>query len=452
MNGSQRLTTSKRLHTKRASYEGRIQLVSLAGGTAAVIVALTLLWIEDYSAQLQITLTLVIVAVWLGSAISLRSLVVFPLRTLSNLLEAIRDGDYTLRASGARTGDAMGEVMHEVNMLSESLQRSRSGQLEASVLLQKILAEVDIAILAFDEDKRICFSNTKGEQLLGEQHGQLLGRTDGDLCISELLTGKTPRIMDLNLPGGIGRWELRRTTFREGGIPRQLVMLSDLTRTLHEEEKQAWERLIQILRHEINNSLAPVHSLAISLADMVDKEPRPSSWESDLREGLDTIANRSEALNRIMVAYAKLTKLPEPQYEAVDVAEWVGRVVKLETRMVITILPGPDIKVEADGGQLDQLLINLIKNAVDAALIASGGVTIRWQIVGASLEMCVEDEGPGLANIDNLFVPFYTTKPEGAGIGLILSRQIAETHGGALAIVNRTDGSGCRASVRLPLM
>ncbi len=255
-------------------------------------------------------------------------------------------------------------------------------------------------------------------------------------------------------PGESGRWEIRRSVFREGGKPHQLLVLANVTRALREGERQAWQRLIQVLRHEINNSLAPIDSLTGTLASLLARSPRPADWETDVREGLDVIRNRSQALNRFMTSYSRLARLPKPRLGKVDVAASVGRAAGLETRIAVTVVAGPDVTVRADGDQLDQVLINLVHNATDAALETGGAVRIGWRTTGSGpgwLEVWVEDEGPGLPATDNLFVPFFTTKPEGSGIGLALSRQIAEAHGGKLSLKDRPGGSRCRAVLQLPL-
>jgi signal transduction histidine kinase len=135
------------------------------------------------------------------------------------------------------------------------------------------------------------------------------------------------------------------------------------------------------------------------------------------------------------------------------VTQIVRRVAGLETRLRVEALPGPAVTLHADPDQLEQLLINLLHNAADAALETRGGVRIGWRLPRGerAVELFVEDDGPGLPNTTNLFVPFFTTKPQGSGIGLVLSRQIAEAHGGSLSLENRADGPGCRATLRLPL-
>jgi nitrogen fixation/metabolism regulation signal transduction histidine kinase len=440
---------------RRVKHETRILLYAALGPLPAVAVAVALLWTGPYSPRMQWTLTVLVLGVWWAAAAALHERVVFPLRTLSNMLAALREHDFSLRARGARPDDALGEVMLEVNALGETLREQRLGAVEATALLRRVIAEIDVAVFAFDSAGHLRLVNQRGERLLGAASERLVGQPAESLGLTDCLTGEAPRIIDATFPGGSGRWELRRSTFLERGLPQELVVLSDLTRTLREEERQAWQRLVQVLRHEVNNSLAPIHSLAQSLAAVLGREPRAPDWEQDLREGLGVIAERSKSLNRFMSAYVRLTRLPRPTLQSVLVEKWVRRVAALETRLPVVVVAGPEVTARADPAQLDQLLINLVTNAVDAATETAGGVSVGWGTVstdgGDAVEVWVDDEGPGIANPANLFVPFYTTKPQGSGIGLVLSRQIAEAHGGSLTLETRPSGRGARASVRLPL-
>jgi len=293
--------------------------------------------------------------------------------------------------------------------------------------------------------------NRAGARVLDQTEERLLGRTAGQLGLEEPLSGETPRAIDIALPGARGRWEVRRSAFRQDGRPHTLLVLADLSKTLREEELKAWQRLVRVLSHEINNSLAPIKSLAGSLQAVLDRQPRPPDADDDLRRGLTIIGGRADALVRFMSSYARLARLPTPQRQPLQVGAWVKRIAALETRLPVRVQEGPDIEIVADGDQLDQLLINLVRNGVDAALQTRGSVSLAWCRRDGMAEVRVEDEGPGIAGGANLFVPFFTTKPEGSGIGLVLSRQIAEAHGGTLSIENRSDGAGAVATVRLPL-
>jgi signal transduction histidine kinase len=243
-------------------------------------------------------------------------------------------------------------------------------------------------------------------------------------------------------------------TFRQHGLPQRLLVLTDVSRALREEERQAWQRLIRVLGHELNNSLAPIRSLADSLGQLVARQPRPSDWEDDMRRGLAVIAGRSESLSRFLEAYGRLARLPAPQPQRVDLGPLLRRVAGLEQRLPVAVRDGPAVEIQADPVQLEQVVINLLRNAAEASLDAADGrVELGWEAPPGSgqVEVWIDDRGTGLADTGNLFVPFFTTKPQGSGIGLVLSRQIAEAHGGSLVLENRKPGPGCRARLRLPL-
>lgn len=446
------MNKGKKQDKRRTSYERRILLLALMSGLPGILVSLSMLWSNAYTAKVQWTLSVFILSVWCGFAFVLRERVVRHLQTLSNLLAALREGDYSIRARDAGRDDALGEVMLEVNALGETLREQRLGAMEATALLRTVMAEIDVAIFAFDASNRLRLVNRAGENLLGQSSERLLGRSADELGLSDCLREDTrARTLQKTFPGEAGRWEVRRGTFRERGQPHQLLVLANLSRVLREEEREAWQRLVRVLGHELNNSLAPISSIAGSLETLLARTPRPADWREDMQRGLTVIGSRSAALNRFMGAYARLARLPRPQYAPLDVCEWVRRVARLEMRLPVVVRPGVPLTIQADGDQLDQLLINLLRNAVDAALETGGGVSVTWTKNGAYLDLLVEDEGYGLSSTANLFVPFFTTKPGGAGIGLVLCRQIAEAHGGTLTLENRQTHRGCIAQLRLPL-
>jgi nitrogen fixation/metabolism regulation signal transduction histidine kinase len=315
--------------------------------------------------------------------------------------------------------------------------------------------EIDVAVFTFDQQQRLRIVNRAGEQLMGRIGPRMLGLTAEELGLSEFLQSSRPRTAQITFPGKQGRWAINHTSFRENGVPHQLLIISDLSRALREEERLAWQRLIRVLGHELNNSLAPIKSIAGTLVSLTGRSALPEDVTQDMRQGLRVIENRVEGLNRFMQAYTQLARMPAPTRSRMEVRPLVERAASLEHRLHVTTLDGPDVEIDADPDQLEQLLINLIRNAVDASLDSSlrqpGAVEVGWRTNARSVEIFIRDEGPGLPNSDNLFVPFFTTKHGGSGIGLILSRQIAEAHGGVVQLANRTDRIGCEAVVALPV-
>src|SRR5437867_3533522 len=434
----------------RFSYEGKITWLTVAAALPAIFVALALLWLGDYSAKVQWTLTILIVGCFAVFIFSTREHTIRPLQTMSNLLAALREGDYSIRARGARAGNALGEVLLEINSLGETLRLQRLGAFEATALLRTIMGEIDVAIFTFDPQRRLRLVNRAGETLLGQPMDKLLGRNANELGLDPCFNADQDEPLTLTFPGGYGRWGVRRSTFREHGLPHDLLVLTDLSRTLREEERRAWQRLVRVLGHEMNNSLAPIKSLAASLESLLRRDPPPPDWQDDARSGLNSIAARADSLGRFLQAYTRLTKLPPPQKRDVELAALVQRVVDLERRLNVKVVSSPVMKIRADAAQLEQLLINLVHNAVDAALETNGNVAIGWREKHDCVDIFVQDEGPGIMNPANLFVPFFTTKPDGSGIGLPLSRQIAEAHDGSLMLMNRAGGKGAEALLRLP--
>ena len=302
---------------KPLSYEHRIQLLAVAAGLPGSVIALILLWTGDYSSRAIWTLGLLIVGLWLGFAFSVRHRVVFSLQTLSNLLAAMREEDFSVRARGASRDDAMGEVMIEVNSLSETLREQRLGALEANALLRTVMEEIDVAIFTFDNENKLRLVNRAGERLLARPVERLLGFTAAELGLGACLEGDEVRTMELTFPGGSGRWGMRRGLFRQAGLPHHLVVLSDLSRALRDEERQAWQRLIRVMGHELNNSLAPIQSVAQSLESGLnslrnegDLHPETNrALLDDIQQGFGIIRSRTEALGlRFPVEFTHSTR------------------------------------------------------------------------------------------------------------------------------------------------
>jgi two-component system nitrogen regulation sensor histidine kinase NtrY len=430
---------------KRIAHDLHVFLLAIWAGLPAVAASLILLWTSVDDPKTRWSVAALVVLVWLFGAAAARERVLRPLQTAANLLAALREEDFSVRGRGARVGDPLGELFLEVNQLADALRSQRGSALEAGALLRRVMDEIQVAVLAFDKTGHAVLGNRAAERLLGVPLSRLLesgGLDARRLHLEAALQGDSPRVMELHLPGASGRFEVRRSTFRLGGLPHQLLVLTDLRRALREEERLAWQRLVRVLGHEINNSLAPIHSISSSLSGAAPE---------DVAAGLAVISRRSESLMRFMTAYAKLARLPPPSISEVEVPQWITRVATLEKRLQVRVQAGPGVTVLADADQLDQLLINLIRNGVEAALETGGGVEVSWSVARDQLEVSVADEGPGLAGTANLFVPFFTTKQGGSGIGLLLSRQIAEAHQGTLSLENRPGNAGAVARLRLPL-
>ena len=444
----------------RISHDRQVFWFTLLGGAPAVLVAILFVWSSGFRTHNALPLTLVIVGCWLGFAAAVHTRVVRPLQTVANLLSALREGDFSIRGRNASRSNPLGDVMAEINTLGATLREQRLGALEATALLRTVMAEIDVAIFAFDADNVLRLVNPAGQHLLDRPAERLLDRSAREIGVGELLEGDDARVLDaIRFPGvsAKGRWNLRRTTFREGGKPHTLVVVADVSQVLRDEEIKAWQRLVRVLGHELNNSLAPIKSIAGSLGTLIERPDRAADWEDDMRSGLGIIAARADGLSRFMTAYARLTRLPPPTLAPVDIRPLILRVALLEIRQAVQVTPGPELSVRLDAAQIEQVLINLIVNAVDATREVpaterpAAGVRIMWTRVNGAVEIDIIDDGPGIANASNLFVPFFTTKEKGSGIGLVLCRQIVENHGGALSLENRTDGHpGCVARLRLP--
>jgi nitrogen fixation/metabolism regulation signal transduction histidine kinase len=374
-----------------------------------------------------------------------------PLQTLSNVVSSLREGDYSFRARGAGAADAFGELAGEVNALADLLQKQRVRSLEATALLARILEVMHAPLFAFDRENLLQLVNNAGVKLLGLPHARCFGHTANELGLEDLLAAPDQSVHSFGAKST--RWLLRRAVFRQDGVPHTLLLLADVSLPLQEEEQIAWKRLIRVLGHELSNSLAPIKSIAGSLLARVDTMQGDDATLHDFRRGLGVVESRADGLHRFVQSYRLLAQLPPPHLKPVALGALLERVVLLEQRLPVLLEPGPSIVLDADPDQLEQMFINLLANAVDASL-ANGAQPVRtgWRLDDSNLLVTIEDRGMGIANAENLFVPFYTTKPAGSGVGLALAQQIARAHGGEIALVNREDGEGARATIRLPLM
>ena len=453
--------------SRRTRFERRVILFTFLLIAPGLLVSAILVGFLPWSVESKIALFVAELLACLLLGLALHEHIIRPLQTLANVVGALREEDYSFRARNAVPNDALGELSLELNALADLLSQHRTGAMEATALLQRVVEEVDIPIFAFDPARALRLVNSAGEKLLHQSSSLLLGHTASQLGLEDCLTSENESLVSLALGGG-ARWFVRRSSFRQQGIPHTLVVLSDVSRALREEERRAWQRLIRVIGHELNNSLTPIKSIAGSLNARLDDTGLEYSQRQDFSRGLGIIETRAASLNRFLQAYRQLAQMPAPVLRECSIADLVRRAASLETRAEIAVAQGSDVRLMADADQLEQMLINLLHNAADAMLEShangnqppsaesaategSPQIHVRWTRSGNQLVLTIEDNGPGLMNPSNTFVPFYTTKPEGSGIGLVLSRQIAEAHGGSLELSNRSGERGCVVRVHLPI-
>ncbi len=444
------LRTKPVLRRKGMPFQTRIVMLALAGGLPALLTAFLLLRDAPIADSVLRLIIVVLIGIWVGFAVAVHRATVEPMRSIANLLEALRGGDYGIRGRHARKGDALGDIVLESNRLGATLRSQRFEALEASALLNKVLAEIDVAVLAFDGDERIRLANRAAGELLRRHPDALLGLSAVEAGFETLLEGPEVSNESYTFPGRAGRWQIMRETFREAGRQFRLLVVTDLSQALREEERRAWRRLIRVIWHELNNSLAPIKSVIETSRDALAAGPPDAAERKDLTHNLALVAERAESLRRFLSRYSELARMPEPTLADCNIAALLRQIAAVQPPGRVQYSAADGLHLRADADQLQQALINLVRNAVEATPEGADPVQLRALRGRESVVFEIEDNGPGVANPDNLFVPFFTTKPGGSGIGLVLARQVAEAHGGTLSLRNREDRSGCIARLMIP--
>lgn len=446
----------KPLHSRRVTrrrglpFQARIVILALAGGLPAMFTAFILLGSAPIADSVHRLIVVLLVGAWVGFAIAVHHATVDPMQSIANLLEALRGGDYAIRGRHGRKGDALGDIVLEANRLGATLRSQRFEALEASALLNKVLAEIDVAVLAFDGDDRIRLANRAAGELLRRHPDALTGLSAADTGFESLLEGPPVSNESHTFPGRAGRWQIMRETFREGGRLFRLLVVTDLSQALRDEERRAWRRLIRVIWHELNNSLAPIKSVIETSRDALAAGSPDKEEREELAHNLALVAERAESLRRFLSRYSELARLPEPTLADCNVGALLRQVAAVQPPGRVQQAPADGLNLRGDADQLQQALINLVRNAVEATPEGAAPVQLRALRGKDGVEFEIEDNGPGVANPDNLFVPFFTTKPGGSGIGLVLARQVAEAHGGTLTLKNRDGTPGCIARLVIP--
>lgn len=446
---------------QRRPFEAQLTRISLV---ASIPLLLLLLWVMVYA---RVSIWLTLLTALLGSLTivysyySIHQKLVYQFRSISNLLGAMIQGDYTLRARSDQGSGALEELVVAINGLANRLSQQRWESVESQLLVRTIIDHIDVAIIALSERNEIRFINPAAKKLLGldqnQSEMQLLQQLE---CVQSIPSGCS-QVVELSLGYQKGRFNVHVEEFRESGLQHQLLFITDVRTLLRSEERKAWQSLVRVISHEINNSLSPIASISQTLQRLVlrqaenllDEQTPSSDTRKNLIDGLTIINERANGLRQFVDSYKQLAKLPEPQKQQVWFRELIDKACLLFSGHSIAIDTEADASIYIDPLQFQQVLINLIKNAIEAMaqVNPSGRITISWEVNTSVFKLCICDQGSGISNLDNLFVPFYSTKKQGSGIGLVLSRQIIEAHSGHLTIANRTNSVGCCAKIEIPL-
>lgn len=440
----------KKTKEVRIAFEDRLVRLALFTGVFPTFCCSVLLYYVDISIYPKILLILVLLVCTLFGAFSIRQLVIFQLRTSTNLVEAMTSNDYTLRANNKGLEGALSDFNQLLNTLAKTLAEQSLITREKQILLAKVTDQIDVAIVAVDNNQAINLMNPAAEKLFKCRFDELQGWPIKQLGLQNILSKDYNKVAEFEIKQHKKKVLIRTDQYFEKGIKHTLIFITDIQSLLREEERQAWQKLLRVLSHEINNSIAPIASIGETLEKMVQRQYSGTEFDNDLKEGLGVITERAQSLNIFIQRYQKLAKLPLPTKTLFSIEPLLQSVALLFPDANIE-LESKDLQVYADKDQLQQVLVNLLKNACESMCDNSTEkISVHWRKNSHFIEVEIRDQGTGINNLDNIFVPFYTTKQQGTGIGLSLSRQILVNHGGDLIIKNRSDKSGVSVTLLIP--
>lgn len=429
-----------------------------------VIIRITLILLFGYGAIYVLTQThFWLVSFWLIMAliITLSNLVRYVERSrreLANFLLAIKQQDFSNTYHYKKKED-LNYAFYEINMVLKKLRNEKASNL---IYLQTVVEHIQVALVCFDEDRKVQLLNDAAKVLFNKTIITSLRSFETispDLAETITATGSGQKeLIKLSVGGKLMNLSLQATEFKLQDKAFKLVSFQDIKSELDANELESWQKLIRVLTHEIKNSVIPISTLSDVILHLIkDHEGRvdlsklDNEGIEDLVGGLETIETRSKGLANFVKTYDQLTKLPQPNFAQVEVARLLHRVYNLfkadteQKGLIFHVECDESITIQADPDLIDQVLINLVKNAIEALNDhQSPMIRISAKNLEDGVELRVSDNGPGIPDeiVDNIFVPFYTTKEGGSGIGLSLSRQIMRLHKGSLEVhSNKTQGT-----------
>ncbi|OKY27230.1 MULTISPECIES: sensor histidine kinase [Thalassotalea] len=433
------------------SFENKLTQQSLYISLVPTLLLLILLWQTSLSFYLKI-----IIAIFTIAFVAIGNLLIWrrirnQLRTTTNLVEALITGDTTMRPSSAINSGALSELNLVINTAAIQLAEQRLVSKEHHIAMAKVLEHINVAVICLDEHAVVTLLNPKAKQLFALQD-EMIGMPARSFGIDKsLLAQHVQQVVTITTDKIEKRVYLQTDSYRLYGKTYTLLFLNDVQKLLQNEERVAWQRLLRVLSHEINNSLAPIASIGESLTQMVTTAKMEAELSHDLNDGLRIMTERALTLNGFIKQYQSLTHLPTPEKATFSIMRFVHDHRELFPEAAIEINTNNDIEVFADKSQLSQVVVNLLTNAIQAcASHEHCHIELSWQVNNDTVHIIICDNGDGIKNPDNIFVPFYTTKKHGSGIGLVLCRQIMFNHGGDLTLTNRQLQTGAVATISLP--
>ncbi|MEW6999174.1 PAS domain-containing sensor histidine kinase [Colwelliaceae bacterium BS250] len=373
----------------------------------------------------------------------------YQVRTLSNLIESLIDGDYTLRGR-LQTNQAFQELLNLVNNLADTLAKHKIEAKQSRLLLERIMEQMDAMVLATDEKGFVVMANASANKLI---MGDVDNITDIELAtlpIGAEIVKSPAGIIDFDQSQLSGEHFLFKESFLSEGQTHQLYLLTNAERLLMEKERKAWQSLLRVLSHEMNNSLTPIATISQSMQDKLQKNSEQLNSAS-LLAGISIINERADSLSTFIASYSQLSHLPLPNKSSFAFNTMIDNLAPLFPEGKIISDESCDIVVNADKSQFEQVLINLFKNGFEAMTAVDDKIiNVKCYQQGKWQHLAIIDHGTGIANADNLFVPFYTTKNQGSGIGLALCKQILFNHNGLIKLKNTSLHSGVEALLSLP--